>query len=76
LNKFCMVAAGAVVTKSVPAHALVVGVSASIRGWVCSCGTRLRFEGEAKSASCEQCFREFELIGGELRQRGAGIQAL
>jgi acetyltransferase-like isoleucine patch superfamily enzyme len=76
LNRFCMVAAGAVVTKSVPAHALVMGVPANMAGWVCSCGTRLKFEGEGKSASCEQCFREFESVGGELRQRGAGIQTL
>lgn len=76
LNRFCMVAAGAVVTKSVPAHALVMGVPAKVAGWVCSCGTRLEFEGKEKSASCEQCFREFELIDGELLQQGAGIQAL
>jgi acetyltransferase-like isoleucine patch superfamily enzyme len=76
LNKFCMVAAGAVVTKSVQAHALVMGVPARAAGWVCSCGTRLKFEGDAKISSCEQCFREFELVDGELLQQGAGIQAL
>jgi len=73
LGRFCMVAAGAVVTKSVPAHALVMGVPANLSGWVCSCGSRLKFHGEKKSGSCEQCFREFELIDGELLQRGAGI---
>jgi UDP-2-acetamido-3-amino-2,3-dideoxy-glucuronate N-acetyltransferase len=76
LSRFCMIAAGAVVTKSVSAHALVMGVPASMAGWVCSCGTRLKFEGEKTSASCEQCFREFESIGGELRQKGAGLQRL
>src|SRR6185503_1592626 len=76
LNKFCMVAAGAVVTKSVPAHALVMGVPARVAGWVCSCGTRLKFEGEEKSSSCEQCYREFELVNGRPLQKGAGIKAL
>lgn len=76
LNRFCMVGAGAVVTRSVPAYALVIGVPATIAGWVCSCGTRLKFGREEKSASCEQCFREFEVIGEKVRQRGAGIQRL
>ena len=35
------VAAGAVVTKDVPAHALVAGVPAEVVGWVCECGRPL-----------------------------------
>ena len=41
LGAYCMVAAGAVVTLDVPAHALVAGVPAGRRGWVCRCGERL-----------------------------------
>ncbi len=36
-----MVAAGAVVTKDVPPHALVAGVPAKQIGWVCDCGRPL-----------------------------------
>ncbi len=38
LGRFCMVGMGSVVTKDVPAHALVLGNPARIRGAVCACG--------------------------------------
>src|SRR5687767_12743823 len=41
LGEFAFVAAGAVVTSDVPAHALVAGVPARIVGWMCQCGERL-----------------------------------
>jgi UDP-2-acetamido-3-amino-2,3-dideoxy-glucuronate N-acetyltransferase len=41
LGAYCFVGAGAVVTKDVPAHALVTGVPARIAGWVCECGVKL-----------------------------------
>jgi acetyltransferase-like isoleucine patch superfamily enzyme len=41
VGRFAMVAAGAVVTKDVPAHALVAGVPAKVIGWVCECGRPL-----------------------------------
>jgi UDP-2-acetamido-3-amino-2,3-dideoxy-glucuronate N-acetyltransferase len=41
IGEWAMVGSGALVTKSVPAHALVVGVPARIVGYVCKCGQRL-----------------------------------
>ena len=41
IGRSAMVAAGAVVTKDVPSHALVAGVPAKIVGWVCECGRPL-----------------------------------
>ena len=38
IGRNAMVAAGAVVTSDVPDHALVEGVPARRRGWVCECG--------------------------------------
>jgi len=41
IGRYAMVAAGAVVTKDVPAYALVAGVPAKVVGWVCDCGRPL-----------------------------------
>ncbi|MGC8481832.1 MAG: acyltransferase [Acidimicrobiales bacterium] len=41
LGDYCMVGAGAVVTRSVDAFALVVGSPARQIGWVCLCGERV-----------------------------------
>ena len=41
VGDYAMVAAGAVVTRDVPPHALVAGVPAQSIGFVCACGERL-----------------------------------
>lgn len=42
VGPFALVATGAVVTREVPAHALVAGNPAGVVGWVCACGQRLQ----------------------------------
>ncbi|MBD3184502.1 N-acetyltransferase, partial [Candidatus Poribacteria bacterium] len=41
LDEYCMIAAGSVVTKSVPAHGLVMGNPGRLKGFVCKCGRKL-----------------------------------
>jgi acetyltransferase-like isoleucine patch superfamily enzyme len=41
IGEYAMVGAGAIVTRDVPSHALVVGNPAHRLGWVCACGSRL-----------------------------------
>lgn len=55
LGEYAFIAAGAVVTKDVPAYALMAGVPARRIGWMCQCGERLG-EGEAGSEiRCAAC---------------------
>lgn len=55
IGKWAMVAAGAVVTKDVPDHALVAGVPARQIGWVCECGERL-----SETLECPNCRRKYK----------------
>ena len=70
IGKCAMVAAGAVVTRSVPAHGLVAGLPARLVGWVCVCGARVR--PDAKDvARCRECGVRLRLKIAQLRAAGA-----
>lgn len=62
VGPFSTVGAGAVVTRTVPAHALVAGNPARRLGWVCACGARLRdAEGHPAPAVVERYSRQPDL---------------
>jgi UDP-2-acetamido-3-amino-2,3-dideoxy-glucuronate N-acetyltransferase len=55
LGEYCLVGAGAVVAKDVPAHALMAGVPARRIGWVCRCGVKL-----PESLVCPACSAAYQ----------------
>jgi acetyltransferase-like isoleucine patch superfamily enzyme len=58
LGPWSMIAAGAVVRTDVPAHALMVGIPARLRGWVCRCGRLLARHDEPFPEVCAACGRD------------------
>jgi UDP-2-acetamido-3-amino-2,3-dideoxy-glucuronate N-acetyltransferase len=60
LGKHCFVGAGSVVTRDIPNHAMVYGVPATIKGWVCECGNKMAFT--ENSAICNKCGKTFKKI--------------
>lgn len=65
LGEHCFIGAGAVVTRDVPAHAVMVGNPARRIGWMCECGEKL-----PTSLECGACERRYKLAakGGLSRQ--------
>lgn len=60
IGPYAFVGAGAVVTKSVPAYALVVGNPARQIGWVSEYGHRLHFN-ENNEATCPETLQQYQL---------------
>ena len=66
LGRYSFVAAGAVVTRNVPDHAMVAGVPAHPIGWMCNCGIRLP-EGTADPV-CAECGRKYQIDARSCRE--------
>lgn len=57
IGEYALIGAGAVVTGNVKNYALMIGVPARQRGWVCKCGEVLK-----TGFRCERCGRSYEEI--------------
>lgn len=67
IGSFAFIGAGAVVTKTVPPYALVVGNPAQQIGWMSEYGHRLNFDEKGK-ATCPESGEHYELHKGEVKK--------
>ena len=65
IGAYAMVGAGAVVTRDVLPHALVVGNPARFHGWVCRCGKKLNLAASG-DWTCPACPRVYGLTNDTL----------
>ena len=64
IGAYALIGAGAVVTREVPAYALITGVPGRRTGWVCRCGVKLP-AGDSELA-CPECGDRYREEAGQL----------
>ena len=68
IGEFAFIGAGTVVTKEVPAYALIVGNPGRQIGWMSEYGHRLNFDANG-AAICEESKEEYQLLNGEVSKK-------
>jgi UDP-2-acetamido-3-amino-2,3-dideoxy-glucuronate N-acetyltransferase len=65
IGEYAFIGAGAVVTKTIPPFALVVGNPAKQLGWISTYGHRLHFD-ESGVANCPESGEKYQLLNGNV----------
>jgi len=69
IGEFAFIGAGAVVTKDVPAYALIVGNPGRHAGWMSEYGHRLKFDADG-FATCPESLEKYKLENGKVTNLG------
>lgn len=69
IGQYAMIGAGAVITKEVPAYALVYGNPSCQHGWVSEYGRKLKFDSDGR-ATCPESGEHYVLLNNEVRKIG------
>ena len=70
IGEFAFIGAGAVVTKNVPAYALVVGNPSRQTGWMSEYGHKLQFDASSGVAVCPESKEQYKLDNNQVKKIG------
>jgi UDP-2-acetamido-3-amino-2,3-dideoxy-glucuronate N-acetyltransferase len=71
IGKYALIGAGSVVTRDVPDYAMIAGVPARLKGWICACGHKLNFTSDpdtVEKITCAKCGRNYLKSKSEVKQ--------
>jgi UDP-2-acetamido-3-amino-2,3-dideoxy-glucuronate N-acetyltransferase len=66
IGKWAIIGGGSVVTHDIPDYALVMGMPARLKGWVCECGNKILFSG--KTSKCRFCKKQYKKTGLKVKR--------
>ena len=70
IGEYAFIGAGSVVTREVPAYALVFGAPAKVQGWMSAAGERLSFDDQGR-AQCPHSGERYVLTDGRCQPEGS-----
>lgn len=65
IGRYAFIGAGAVVTKDIPDYALAFGNPATVKGWMCACGVKLKFP--SYKAKCTTCGKSYKKNANQIK---------